>query len=286
MAPLHLLVLEGNVAAQAARVAAMTGATPAQGYAAVLRALAPGAQVDIATPAEPGAALPGALADYDGIAITGSALNVYDATPEITAQVELARAVFRAGVPFFGSCWGLQVAAVAAGGVVCANPRGREVAFARGIWLTAEGAGHLLHAGRPPCFEAPAIHLDEVETRPAGMTVTASNAISAVQAAEIRFENGVFWGVQYHPEYDFSDLSAMLVRYRPVLIAEGWAQDDTAVDRLVAEVDALEADSGRRDIAWHWGLGPSVTGKAARRTEIANWLTYQVRPFAARRGRG
>lgn len=287
MAALHLLVVEGNVAAQAARVAAMTGTTPAAGYAAVLRALAPGAAVDIVTPADPGAAeAPAALADYDGIAITGSALNVYDLTPPITAQIALARAVFAAGVPFFGSCWGLQVATVAAGGSVRPNPRGREVAFARNVWLTAEGRAHPLHAGRPAAFDVPAIHLDEVETRPPGMVVTAGNAVSAVQAAEIRFGNGLFWGVQYHPEYDFSDLAAMLARYRPILIAEGFARDDAAVDALVADMTALGGDSPRRDIAWRWGLGAVVLERAARRTEIANWLSAQVRPFAARRGRG
>ena len=47
-----------------------------------------------------------ALADFDGIVITGSPLSVYEIRPEVTRQIELAREAFRAGVPIYGSCWG------------------------------------------------------------------------------------------------------------------------------------------------------------------------------------
>ena len=58
--------------------------------------LLPGAVVDICYPADPGANLPiGGLEGYDGVAITGSALNVYDGGPEIAPQIELAREVLK-----------------------------------------------------------------------------------------------------------------------------------------------------------------------------------------------
>ena len=196
MGRLRLLVAEGNVRETRERVARLTGATPAEGYARVLAGLAPDAAVDIVHPADPGANLPGpaGLADYDGVAVTGSALNVHKGDPASLAQVEFARAVFEAGVPFFGSCWGLQIATVAAGGVVRTNPAGREVGFARKVRLTAAGLDHPMHAGRPPVYDAPAVHADEVGTIAPGTTVTATNALSEVQAAEIRHGNGVFWG--------------------------------------------------------------------------------------------
>ena len=76
------------------------------------------------------------LDDYDGVAITGSALNVYDGSGEVERQIDLARAVYASGTSFFGSCWGLQVAAVASGGTVIKNPVGREIGIARNIALT------------------------------------------------------------------------------------------------------------------------------------------------------
>ena len=68
---------------------------------------------------------------YDGVAITGSALNVYDGGPAIERQIELARAVMASRTPLFGSCWGLQLITVAAGGAVRANPKGREIGIGR-----------------------------------------------------------------------------------------------------------------------------------------------------------
>ena len=56
--------------------------------------------VDICYPADPGANLPaGGLEGYDGVAITGSALNVHDGGPSIAPQIELAREVLKARTP-------------------------------------------------------------------------------------------------------------------------------------------------------------------------------------------
>ena len=124
---LHLLVVEGNTRADRAAYREGFGLTASESYARTLTELAPDARCDIVCPADEGANLPGAsaLGDYDGVFITGSALNLYDGGREITRQIELARAVFAAKVPFFGSCWGLQVATAAAGGEVIKNPVGR-----------------------------------------------------------------------------------------------------------------------------------------------------------------
>ena len=51
--------------------------------------------------------------------------------------------------PAFGSCWGLQIAAVAAEGDVQRNPLGREVGIARRILPTDPGRSHPMLEGRP-----------------------------------------------------------------------------------------------------------------------------------------
>ena len=116
----------------------------ATGYANLLRELCPTAVVDICYPADPGANLPdaGGLESYDGVVITGSALHIYEGGPEIEPQIELTRAVFGSHTPVFGSCWGLQMITVAAGGSVRRNPKGREIGFGRRIRLTNDGRGH------------------------------------------------------------------------------------------------------------------------------------------------
>ena len=122
---LRFLVVEGNVREAREAYRSNFGFTASEAYARVLGELAPDARSDVCLPADAGAECAGfcgGLAGYDAVFVTGSALNLYDGGPEIARQIELARAVFKARVPFFGSCWGLQVACAAAGGEVQRNP--------------------------------------------------------------------------------------------------------------------------------------------------------------------
>jgi GMP synthase (glutamine-hydrolysing) len=283
----RLLVAEGNTAEARSRRVALAGATYGEGYADVLRGLMPAAVVDICYPADASANLPDAagLAGYDGVAITGSALNVYNGGPEVMRQIEFARAVFASGVPFFGSCWGLQVATAAAGGSVRRSPKGREMGLARKIVLTDAGRDHALHAGKGPVFDAPAIHTDEVEARPAGMTVTATNAFSEVQAAEIRHDGGTFWGVQYHPEFTLADIAIIVASRAETLVREGLFKEVAEIEAYVADLKALAADPGRADIAWRLGFDADVLDPERRRRELRNWLTSMVLPAMSARGR-
>lgn len=290
MAPGHkprLLVADGNCAHHRTRQAEFYGRTYGEGYAAVLGALAPDAVIDICNPADENAALPPgmSLADYDGIAITGSTLNAYEAGPDVLRQADFARAVFAAHVPFFGSCWGLQIASVAAGGAVARSPNGREIGLARKIRLTEAGEGHPLHRGKPAVYDAPAIHTDEVSTLPPDVTVTASNRHSPVQAAEIRHAGGTFWGVQYHPEFTLDDLAMIIRRYGRTLVDEGSFAGMDELDRHAREFSELAADPARRDIAWRFGVDGDVLDPEVRLAEIRNWLDLRVAPALSARGR-
>jgi GMP synthase (glutamine-hydrolysing) len=285
----RLLVVEGNTAEGRARQIAAGGAIASKDYAALLCELLPGSFVDVCYPADPGETLPdgSALEGYDGVAVTGSALHIYDCGPAVTAQIDLVRAVLESGTPIFGSCWGLQVLTAAAGGSVRKNPRGREVGFGRSIRLTAAGRAHPMFDGKPAVFDAPTVHLDEVETLAPGMTVLATNAASDVQAAEIRSAAGaVGWGVQYHPEYALRDIAAIVRRAGTRLIDEGFFNDETELKRYADELTALDRDPLNKALAWRHGVDGAVLDKGVRVKEIANWIEHRVLPTRARRGRG
>ena len=288
MSSLRLLVVEGNLRPARERHRATYGLTPSESYAATLKAVAPDSICDIAFPADEGANLPEAtgLAEYDGVIITGSALNIWKAEPESMRQVELAREVYKSGTPFFGSCWGLQVATVAAGGVVRANPRGREVGIARDITLTAAGRDHPLYDGKAPIFTSPCVHGDEVETLPEGAIVLATNAVSDVQAVDISHDGGRFWGIQYHPEFSLNELSVILRRYKPTLMSEGFFRDPAVADRWLDDLDALVADPRRTDLSWRYGIGPDILDAGLRLKEIENFVEHRVKAVRAARGRG
>jgi GMP synthase (glutamine-hydrolysing) len=274
---LRLLVVEGNTPAGRRRIAESAGATPAESYAAVLRGIAPDAIVDICTPADGDGTVPQPLESYNGVAITGSSLNIYQRDIASLRQIDFVREVFARGIPMFGSCWGLQLATVAAGGEVGLNPAGREVAFARKIALTSAGSLHPMHATRDAVFDAPAIHSDIVTRLPQGAIVTARNAMSEIQAAEIRLGHGVFWGVQYHPEYGLHDVAAVIRRYGKTLVTEGFFADIAELDRYASDLSTLAANQQRRDIAWRLGFGDDIMKEGVRQTELSNWIASLVR---------
>jgi GMP synthase (glutamine-hydrolysing) len=284
---MRLLVVEGNLRAARERHRATYGLTPSDSYAAVLKSLAPDAVCDIAFPADEGANLPDAagLESYDGVIITGSGLNIWKAEPESMRQVDLAREVYKSGTPFFGSCWGLQVATVAAGGSVRANPKGREVGIARDITLTPEGRDHPLYQGKAPIFTSPCVHGDEVEALPQGAVVLATNTVSDVQAVDISHDGGRFWGIQYHPEFSLNELTVILRRYKPTLLAEGFFRDSSAADSFLTDLECLAADKRRSDISWRYGIGADILDPRRRLREIENFIEFRVKPVLSDRGR-
>ncbi|HEV2559105.1 MAG TPA: type 1 glutamine amidotransferase [Microvirga sp.] len=284
---LRFLVVEGNTRPARMTHKAAYGLMPSESYAAVLQAIAPDAVCDLAFPADEGANLPdpAGLQSYDGVVLTGSALNLYDGTPEIRRQVDLMRSVYASGTPAFGSCWGIQIGAVAAGGDVVRNPRGREIGFARRIAPTEAGRAHPMLAGRPAAYDAPAIHLDTVTVAPQGCTVLASNAYSDIQAAEIAHEGGTFWGVQYHPEFSLGELAVILERRMEILVGEGFCETLEDAASYVADLTALHAEPQRRDLAWRHGLDREVLDPERRTGEIRRFIAERVRPVKSARGR-
>jgi GMP synthase (glutamine-hydrolysing) len=284
----RLLVIEGNSPQTMAAHVAVGGVPASQGYANLLRELLAGAAVDICFPADPAAALPAgeALEGYDGIAITGSSLHVYKGGPEVQRQVDLVRAALATGTPLFGSCWGLQVLATAAGGSVRKNPKGREIGFGRGIRLTEAGRKHPMYAGKLDVFNAPTVHLDEVDALPPGASVLATNAMSSVQSLEIRTNGSVAWAVQYHPEYPLRELAAIVRRIGTGLIGEGFFHDETDMRSFAQDLDALDRDPACKRLSWRHGISQNVLDKKLRVSEVANWMEFQVLPTRVKRGRG
>jgi GMP synthase (glutamine-hydrolysing) len=284
----RLLVIEGNSPQTTAEHVAAGGLPASKGYSDLLRELFPGAAVDICYPGDPAAVLPEgeALEGYDGITITGSSLHIYDGGPSVHRQIELVRMALSTGTPLFGSCWGLQVITAAAGGVVRKNPKGREIGFGRGIRLTEAGRKHPMYVGKLDVFNAPTVHLDEVETVPPGATVLATNAMSAVQSVEIRTNGSVAWAVQYHPEYPLRELAAIVRRIGTRLIGEGFFENEKGVLRFARDLDALDRDPDCKQLSWLHGISQNVLNKQVRVSELANWLEYQVLPTRVKRGRG
>lgn len=258
-------------------------------YADMLRRCLPGCHCDILFPSDPGATLPdgAALGAYDGIAWTGCSLTIYEEEEDdrVRAQVGLVRKAFELGVPGFGSCWAAQIAVWAAGGQVRPNPRGREMGLARKIALTPEGRSHPLYEGKASVFDGYTSHVDEITHLPPGAVHLASNAFTRVQAVAVSHGEGVFWGLQYHPEYDAHEMARLMWCRIPKLVKSGIFADEAAGLAYVAELEAMHASGGRKDLAWGLGYDADVLDVEVRQTEVRNWIRRLVLPSASRGSR-
>ncbi|WP_242653238.1 type 1 glutamine amidotransferase [Sphingomonas jatrophae] len=263
------------------------GRSSGETFEALLRHIVPNASFARVWPADGECELPGGddLASFDGVLLTGSPIHLYEDVPETRGAVEFMRAVYDAGLPAFGSCAGLQLATVAAGGKVRAMEPRREAGFARRIYATAEGARHPLLAGRPPAFDAPAVHTDEVAELPDGAVLLASNAVTRVQAAEICSGDGVFWGVQYHPEISLFEIAGALERQADDLVEHRLAPSAGVIGTHAALLRQLHNEPERTDLLWRLGLDREVTDPDRRSREIANFLERLVLPTRSRRVR-
>ena len=266
-----ILLMEGNIAERRAKGAALGVRSSSGIYRDSLLAHFPDLEIDIFNPEDP---LPGrnALAAYDGMIISGSGLHAYDTDFAVTNQIALVREAAEVGLPIFGSCWGLQIAAMAAGGLVEYHAQGREVGFARKIMVTEAGRNHPMFARKGPVFDAPCIHYDEVTRLPEHATLLATNAHSEVQAALIPLANSEIWAVQYHPEFDAAHLADLYRLYADDMVGQGFFADLNELEDYAARLTALDSHPDNAALAWQLGVDADITDDARRRAEIIAWV--------------
>ncbi len=280
-----ILIVEGNTAAACADLQDAGIAPYAQGYATVLRSLAPQLDCEIAYPSEHhdgGLPQGRSLTDYDGIAWTGSSLCISDGESEpVQAQLGLARRAYDSGVPVFGSCWGIQLMCRALGGEVRIGVQGREIGVSRHIQLTRAGLAHPMYHGKPHCFDALASHRDEVVRLPPGAELLAGNTHSPIQAVALEQDGKSFWGVQYHPEFDLETIAVLITRRGAELLREGFFRDEPELQHYVDQLHGLYRDMNRRHaLAWQLGITDDILDPACRHRELLNWLIERVGPRA------
>lgn len=270
----HYLIAQSELPEEREARRERAGKSSGETYAATLEQMQPDLRTTIISPADAGDAIPTKawLDQFDAVFLTGSPMHVYDDTPEVRRQLDFMRQVFDVGIPSFGSCAGLQIATTAAGGTVRKMPERMEAGIARRITATPEGSGHPLLTGRAASWDAPAIHGDEVYELPPGAIRLAGNAVTVVQAAEIRFRRGIFWGVQYHPELALREIAIALRAQKAELVECGLARTAQDVDNRAAEIDALHDDPDCRALRWRLGVDGEFAEEASRRREIGNFL--------------
>ncbi|MFE2109413.1 glutamine-hydrolyzing GMP synthase [Kitasatospora sp. NPDC059463] len=196
------------------------------------------------------------------IILSGGPSSVYeDGAPQ------LDRAIFEAGVPVFGMCYGFQLMATVLGGTVD-NTGAREYGRTP---LTVSRTGSTLFEGVPAQHSVWMSHGDACSAAPEGFTVTASTDVVPVAA----FENDEarLYGVQYHPEVLHSDHGQQVLEhflYRGAGLAPTWTTGNV-VEEQVALIRAQVGD--KRAICGLSGGVDSAVAAALVNKAIGDRLT-------------
>lgn len=141
----------------------------------------------------------------------------------------LDRALFEAGVPVFGMCYGFQLMATTLGGTVDDNGA-REYGRTP---LAVSKTGSTLFEGTPAEQSVWMSHGDACSAAPEGFTVTASTDVVPVAA----FENDEkkLYGVQYHPEVLHSTHGQQVLEhflYRGAGIEPTWTTTNVVEEQI------------------------------------------------------
>lgn len=251
---MRIVIVDSETPAISERSRRTRGASNADWFDAVLRELRPNAQCILVAP------YGGANAEFtgaDGAIFTGSSVDwAVDDAQGAPVALAMERAL-TAGVPVWGSCNGMQLAAVLLGGAVGEAPAGLEAGLALDVDLTEEGVAHPMMAGRRSRYSAPCIHRHEVTRLPEGARHLARNAHSDVQAFAYDADGISVWATQYHPEYTVGTPGAAL------------AQMDGTDPDLVADLLAADKDPAA---VRRLGADPADLAPVARTVELRNWL--------------
>ncbi|MEY9877679.1 GMP synthase (glutamine-hydrolyzing) [Streptacidiphilus sp. MAP12-33] len=196
------------------------------------------------------------------IILSGGPSSVYE-----PGAPTVDKALFEAGVPVFGMCYGFQLMATALGGVVD-NSGAREYGRTP---LAVSQPGSTLFEGTPATQPVWMSHGDACSAAPEGFTVTASTGVVPVAA----FENDAkrLYGVQYHPEVMHSTHGQQVLEhflYRGAGLAPTW----TTTNVVEEQVAAIRAQVGsKRAICGLSGGVDSAVAAALVQRAIGDQLT-------------
>ena len=271
---INILIVDGNDQKNSDILKTIGMKTQYEEYSYALNKIAPSKlNIQVIHPAVKEDFLPSNinLDDFQGIAWTGSTLNIYNQTPPISRQIELAKLLLTKKNLIFGSCWGLQVLTTAAGGIVDKNTKGLEAVIAKNIKLNNKGSFHKMYLNKPRIFDAFCWHYDEVKSVPSNSTILAFNDHSFIQALSFKIHRSEFWGVQYHPEFTPKWMIGLMKMRKQVLLENEIYSSEDKYNQII---QALLDISKSKNISSEININKSIIKQKIHYLELKNWLKY------------
>ena len=189
------------------------------------------------------------------LVLSGGPASVYDeGAPSIDPGI------FALGVPILGICYGLQLACRVLGGQV-ERGRTQEYGHADLNVLARDDLFHRIGEATTPVWMS---HGDRITVLPAGWSVLAET--SAAPFAAVRSADGLFYGVQFHPEVSHTRHGREILTnffFKVAGLAGDW-QMKSLIEELVAAIRAQVGD-GKVICGLSGGVDSSVTAALIHR---------------------
>jgi len=260
MDKLKLLIVEGNTKEENLNFNCAGCVPQSENFKQHVKMFEPNCEINIVEPGDDStiSKIIASLKKYDGIILTGSTLRIDDFSNEIKKHINFVKTCFKHEKKIFAACWGLQIAATAAGGKCRVAPSGPHVGIAYDIELTSEGKKHKLYSSKPHKFTTPAFNYDEVEIPPNNAVVLASNKINKFEALHFTVGNSEIWGLQYHPEIPYDYMIKLIKHRSQKLINNKSFKNETEINQHITLIEKAKVQL-KDDI---------------RLLELKNWLNY------------
>lgn len=215
------------------------------------------------------------LKGYKGIIFTGGPNSVYD-----DASPHFDPAVLSLGIPVLGICYGHQLMAYMAGGVIAPAEGGSE--YGKTALTVSESPLFLGVPQESVCWMS---HTDLVKTLPAGFTVTAKTGKCA--CAAMCDEKRRLYGVQFHPEVTHTEYGKQILHnfiFGVCGCRPDWKMDDF-IETSVAKYQN-ELKGKRVLLAMSGGVDSSVAAVLLHRAIGENLVCVFVDHGLMRKGEG
>ena len=225
---LNILIVEGNIKEDSEFFIKAAGASAADNLKNLILKIEPTTNIEIINPGndnETANAIKN-MSNYNGIVFTGGAMRLNDMTEVIKKHINFASNCFEYNKKILAICWGLQVCSTAAGGKVLPAENGAHIGIASNVKVNSEGQKNLIYRNKKINFSTPAFNFDEVFEMPEGATLLASDDVNRVMGVYFKSRGSEIWGIQYHPDYEYSQMVKLSNERKDRMIANKNFKDE------------------------------------------------------------
>ena len=260
MSNLNILIVEGNNREDSQFFVKVAGASAADNLKNLILKIVPSSNVKIINPGhddETTNALKN-MNQYNGIVFTGGAMRLNEMTDIIKKHINFASNCFTHKKKILAICWGLQVCSTAAGGKVNPGKNGAHIGIASDVRINNDGQKHFIYKNKKKIFTSPAFNFDEVSELPKNAVLLSSDKINNVMGVSFNAGNSEIIGLQYHPDYEYSQMLKLIVGRKERLFTNKNFLNDEEYESHISYIESQNELLNFND----------------RTCEVKNWLSY------------